>query len=522
MRFIVMIRRILFDFRRIANPLLTRRKPYLTPQPLPSGDACVAPTGVERGSRVSHGGVGAWRAMPRQMLLRSRRAAQYVRIVCLVFVFTFSCTFAQDEPGGLVAEDVEIIPQTDLFGQEIQIAEGVLTNTDTQAYTNVNIFADVFDSNGEVIGEGFGFLVNACGVGLIDHVLQPGESQRFSLTLELFETADVDRVEIFPEGTAVDPAPEAEPVNFTGIEQISSEEVVSVEWIDDTTLRYGTGCDADMFTRLQWYEYNLDDGTQRAITHPNAQQVTPALLQQLGLTDPYWLNRSFLTFSPTSRRIVYQTDINTVLTAEPDGSFKRLIWDDLARRSLHGFIWLPEGRFLAYYYGAFGDEVVYFTASLEGQRISGSIYDVVPSMTVPGPTPDGARAVITTTVDDVTGYYLQQTGFAGNELLFEAAPETIPDNNYPAPIYAVNAANEAFVYLVRPIDGVPLLECFNRQTSTLNDLTALPLSLSSDDRAWTWLSPDGYTIVLAANGVDGGLWEIDLNAFGGCGVPLQG
>jgi hypothetical protein len=44
----------------------------------------------------------------------------------------------------------------------------------------------------------------------------------------------------------------------------------------------------------------------------------------------------------------------------------------------------------------------------------------------------------------------------------------------------------------------------------------LPLSLNSQSRAWTWLSPDGYMLALGANGTNGGLWLVDLSAFDVC------
>lgn len=414
----------------------------------------------------------------------------------------------------LTVDNPLIVTRTDAFGQPVTLVEGDLVNNGVVAYTNINIFGDVLDADGNVIGEAFGFPVNACGTGLLDFALQPQQRQGFSAVIELFDEGEIDTVELFPQGTEVEPEPLNFGQTFPGVRGVRRAEVVSVEWIDANTLRYGIGCDADMFLRYDWFEYNLDTGTGTAVGHPAAERVTGALLEQIGLTDPTLLNRSFLTFAPTSRRIIYQTNINTVITAEPDGSFKRLIWDDLARRSLHGFIWLPQGRFLAYYYGAYGEEVTYFTASVEGQRISGSIYDAVTSRIIPGPTPDGSRVVIATTINDVTGYFLQQTGFAGVELLFET--EDIPGNNYPAPVYAVNAANEAFIYIVRDVDETPMLQCFNRQTGELNDLTNLPLNLTTDDRAWSYLSPDGSTLAVAANGVMGGLWLLDLAELGGC------
>jgi len=457
------------------------------------------------------------------------------RILLFLYISLIACTGLAQDDDGLTTEDVVISTETDIFGQEVHIAEGVLVNTsDDTAYAGIDLFADVLDAEGEVVGEGFGFPVNACGVGLLDFALQPGQEQTFRLQLELFEDVPVqndeegdedagenvndiiDSVEIFPEGVATEPSNNPQSDDLTGITQISTKEVVNVEWYGDDPLIYAVGCDADVFTAQQWYVYDFEEGQSRRTPHPDAQRVTNALLTQLGLTDPFFYNRSYLTFAPTSRRLVYQDDIQTLLTAEPDGSFKRLIYEDLSRRSLHGFIWLPEGRFLAYYYGAYGEEVRYFTASVEGQRISADLYTVTPSMTVPGPTSDGARVVITTTVEDVTGYYLKDAFFPAVDLLFET--DAIPGNNYPAPLYTTDNG-EPHIYIVRPVDDVPLLQCFNQNTGELNDLTALPLNLTTDDRAWTWLSPDGNTIALAANGVDGGLWLIDLPTFGGCNGP---
>jgi hypothetical protein len=431
---------------------------------------------------------------------------------------------AQDDPEAgddLVTENVEVVAAQDIYGQPVLAAEGRLLNQGESAYSSITLIAEVYDADGELIGEGIGYPINQCGVGLLpDFALQPDSAQPFSIALELYEDgAEVERVEVLPQGEAVEPTTRLLPEDLIGITSVTNEEVVQVEWVDATTLRYGVGCDQDVFTRLTWYQYNLESGESTPIEHPAAAQVTDALLTQLGLTDPFWLNHSFLAFPLTSRRILYQTDINTVLSAEADGSFKRLIWDNLARLSLHGFIWLPEGRFLAYYYGAYGEEVRYFTASVEGQRISASVYDVLPSLTIPGPTPDGARVVITTTVDGVTGYYLKDALYAGNELLFEAEP---PGNNWPAPIYTVDSNNQARIYITRPLSETPTLQCFDVQTRELGTLTAVPLDLSFDDRAWTWLSPDATQIALAANGANGGLWLIDLSQLGNCAAPLAG
>ncbi len=428
-------------------------------------------------------------------------------------------------PGGLTAVDAAIIQRQDVFGSEALFVEGTLENTSTSdAYTGIELYAELYDSSDELIGEGFGFPVNACGTGLVaDFTLQPRSSQNFSIQAELYEDGvEIDRIEVFPDGAVV----EAEAINpflsFPGVTRITTGEVVNVEWIDDSTLRYAVGCDADVFTNQTWFSYDLTTGRSAPIEHPNASAITDAMLLQTGLTDPANFNHSFLTFHPTSTRMIYQTDINTILTAERDGSFKRLLYDDLARVSLHGYIWLPDGRFLAYYYGAYGDEVRYFTASLAGQLISGNVYDVQPSRTIPGPFPDGALVVIGATIGEQTGYFLTSTLNHVSELLFEF--ENLPGNNYPAPLYAPDAGGDHRIYFVLPdaAGGQPQLQCFHRPSGTLTPLTRLPLRITSDDRAWTWLSPDQGTIALAANGSAGGLWLIALADLGDCAAETDG
>lgn len=443
---------------------------------------------------------------------------------CFLVLLALPVTAQQDLPtltDALQAEAVEVVTTTDVFGQSVITAVGLLRNTSESAYADVTLFAEVVDAAGTVIGEGVGFLVNQCGAGLLPgFALQPQTAQRFSVVLELYaDGAEIARVDVLPQATAVAPSPALVPEELAGITRISGEEVVQVEWIDERTLRFGVGCDQDVFTALDWYDYALDTATITPTVHPRAAAVTDALLTQLGLADPVLLNRSFLTFSPTSRRILYQDDINTLLSAEPDGSFKRLIWDNLARFSLHGYLWLPEGRFVAYYYGAYGEDVRYFTASVDGQRISASAYDVLPSRIIPGATPDGGKVIIAATVDGVTGYYLKDAFYPANELLFEGDS---PGNNFPAPLYGVNAANEAAILLVRLVNEVPTLQCFDMQTRALETLTALPIRLSFDDRAWMWLSPEAGQAALAANGPLGGLWLVDLPLLGGCAARLAG
>jgi hypothetical protein len=422
--------------------------------------------------------------------------------------------WAQDT-SALQPEEIALTQGVDVYGQLVLLAQGMLTNQNAdEAYTNISLFADVYDSAGTIIGEGFGYLVDECGVALTDFALQPAASHDFMITLELYEDGTTpDRVEVTAEGSVTEVAAEDITPLPNSIEQVASDEVVALEWVDAISLRYGVGCANRVFTELEWHEFNLNTGLDVEITHPNTERVTDALLTQTDLAEPGYYEHSFLTFSPTSRRIVYQTDLSAFVSAEPDGSYKRILYDDeLFRHSLQGILWQPEGVFLAYYFGAYGETVLYFTGTADGQLLSDSIYGNPPSLIVPGLTPDGRQIVIAVTVDDVTGYYLKDSVYDNNELLFEG---DAPGNNYPAPIYTEHESGD-YIYLVRVVDEQPTLQCFDVQTSTLHDLVSLPLNLTTEQRAWTWLSPDGYTLALGANGTNSGLWLVDLSAFDVC------
>lgn len=430
--------------------------------------------------------------------------------------------FAQDD-GGLVTESVRLTTQVDAFGAEQTVAVGRLVNSGTDAYTNLIVYAEAYDSAGEMVGEGVGFAVTACGIGLLpDFTLQPAQSVRFSALIELFEDgAAVERVEVLPEGEAVP----AEPINpflsYSDLIPVATGDIVAVEWADyveqrSDTLRYGAGCDHEIFSEHEWYSYATADGTVETITHPNSDMLTERFLEITDLEDPVILARSFLTPHPYDRRVVYQDAINVLYTIEPDGTFKRTLGINLSRFSLQGYNWLPNGRLVAYYFGAYGDPVRYVTASTLGQRISAPIDDIVPSYTVPGATADGARVVITATIDGVTGYYFQSTTTSLTRLLFEAEP---PGNNYPAPVYVERDAGTANIFIVRPVDNQTRLQCFDTTDMVLRDLTILPLNLTTEDRAWMSISPDRRYLAIHANGLQGGLWLYDLYAAPFCATP---
>lgn len=428
--------------------------------------------------------------------------------------------FAQDDPT-LISSNTQIGTQLDIFGEESLVVTGDLYNFGTDAYTNINVYVEAYDENEELIGEGFGFLVNACGTALLDYVMPPDHLQMFNAPFELFEAAEVDSVKVVTEASAVD-VPEQPEIETTGVYPIGDEEVVMVEWIDDDVLIYGVGCDEAVFTELAWRQYTISENDLISINHPDESFVTDAMVQQSGVTlisqsgeyDPSLYNRSRLTFSPTTRRAIFQNDLHTVVSSEPDGSFKRLIHDGLHQYSLKGFLWTGNpGVFLAYYFGSYGEPVRYFTGNVEGNLLSARLEDVQPSMTVPGVTADGLYSVVGTTIDEVTGYYLQSSFYNTSELLFEA---DLPGNNYPAPL-VVDTADNRLIYLVRPVNDIPTLQCWNRNNDELITLTALPFTLSTESRAWTWMSPDDSRIAVAANGTEGGLWWVDLSENRSCG-----
>jgi hypothetical protein len=152
--------------------------------------------------------------------------------------------------------------------------------------------------------------------------------------------------------------------------------------------------------------------------------------------------------------------------------------------------------------------------------MSNVLTDNVPSVTIPGSTYDARRVIVGGTFPDdsgraITGYFFNPArGRSAPELLYPV--EALPGNNYPAPAYYRKDDDTRYIYVVRPEDEQPILECFHYEDQRVDKLTPLPLQLATDERAWTWLSPDGTTLALAANGEHGGLWLVDLTQFAAC------
>lgn len=435
-------------------------------------------------------------------------------LVIAALLIGLAATAVGQDAAQLILTDTKLSSQPDGFGGETLVVSGDVFNHGAEAYGNINITVEAYNADETLIGEGFGFLVDACGTALLDHVLLPGAVQAFSAPYELFEDDAVASVV-----ARVDGQPEAPIwpalVDAPAVRLIERGEAVMLEWLDEETLIYGIGCDGAVFTELDWRRYDIADHAVSPIEHPDADKVTAEMIERSGAAmvtqsgeqnaELYYGSR--LTFPPGARRVVYQNDLHTIFSAEPDGSFRRLIHDKLHPHSLRGFTWARQpGVFLAYYFGSRGEPVHYFTANVEGQVLMGRLEELAPSLTAPGPSADGLAAVVGWRRGDVSGYFIDYA-FGGDELLFEAE---LPGNNYPAPIVAGD-----IVYVIRSLEGAPTLQCFNRRTGELHTVTPLPLQLSPAARAWSWLSPGGTRLAVAMNGTEGGVWQVDL--AGECG-----
>ncbi len=431
-------------------------------------------------------------------------------LCCLLCLFALPAAAQETD---LVPTDVTVSLQVDSFGVERSMAEGMLLNQGKQAYENVDLLADAFDSEGTQVGEGMGYLERACGEALLDYALQPGAQAPFSVPLDTYEDGvEIDHVTVSAEGSPA--APTAAPAEIEGIRRVSDAEVVELQWLDENSLIYSPGCYRDVFTNRPWFAYHLDTGESTPTEHPRASDVTPEMLRTLELSDPAIYNRSFLSFAPGQRRAVYQSELNTLFSAEPDGSFKRLLYDALFNITLQGINWHKNsGTLLAYYHGGYGDDVLYLVANADGRQFSQHPTLAIPSQIVPGFAANGRGVVIYTTIDGVSGYYLKVASNDFTILMFEA---DAPGNNWPAPFYEITPDNQRWIFIARPVDGEARLQCFNPDSKQLHDYTALPLDLATDERAWMWLSPEDHTLALAANGLHSGLWLVDLTQFEAC------
>lgn len=456
------------------------------------------------------------------------------KFTLVIGILVLSIFTIQAQSEDLQSSNIHLETQIDAFGIEQQVIVGQVTNTGTSAYDNISVNADLADKDGTIIGEAFGYVVDQCGEAVLDFPLQPKQTRRFVAQVDLYGEGDIADIQVSFDASATEAEAPKQFKLSDAVTEIAKGEVVSLEWLDDNSgFRYGIGCDERIFSSYDWYQYDIATGETTALeANPNAEYITDAFIAQTGITqfsqstgneapatDPTLLQHSYLTFPRQSKRIVFQTDIHSIITAERDGSFKRMVHNLLHQHSLKGFIWSPLGNFVAYYFGASGESVYYFTASAENGLISALLPDNTPSATVPGLTDDARRVIISGTFTDSdgeekTGYWFSSVITQEREFLF--AVDELAGNNYPAPAYYRKDNSTRYIYIVRPINGVATLQCFHYESGELNTLTELPLQLSSEARAWTWLSPDNTMLAVAANGNHGGLWLVDLREFEAC------
>ena len=133
-----------------------------------------------------------------------------MRLCILCFLYSL-CVSAQDSLP-LYLFNTEIGSQPDLFGGEMPVARGELFNHGAEAYTNIALSLSAYDVADRLIGEGFGYLVDACGTALLDHALPPGAYQGFIAPFELFAVGDVARLKLEVAADAVAPPPAAPPM----------------------------------------------------------------------------------------------------------------------------------------------------------------------------------------------------------------------------------------------------------------------------------------------------------------------
>lgn len=431
--------------------------------------------------------------------------------------------------------EVELITAIDAFGIEVPRIIGQVRNDGDDALTNITIFADLQNDSGESVGEGFGFIEDECGIALLDRPLQPDQAQSFTLKVDLYDTETtldmIENINVEVTSTSIEAEDRTPPDGMIGVTQVTDAEVVAAEWVDEVNVRYGVGCEKEVFTEYDWFSHNrTTDETTHLEQHPNEQFITESFLQRIrvnvitqnGALDETLFGRSMMSFPSVplaDPRFVFQNDIHNLFTVEEDGNFLRTSHTLLSRYSLRGYIWSPDGNFAAYYFGAHGDPVRYISASLNGSLLSALLPNNIPSVTVPGIQNDGRRVIISGETlnnegEAVLGYFFQTLRSNQREFLFEV--DALPGNNYPAPAYYRKDSETRYIYIIRPIDGQNMLQCYHREGRELFTLTPLPLQLETEERAWSWLSPDASTLAIAANGAHSGFWLVDLNAFEVC------
>src|SRR5690606_33224715 len=129
-------------------------------------------------------------------------------VVCgLMLLPVAERTAAQND--ALQAEDISIETRQDIYGFEHLVATGHLRNDGDEAYRNITLQASALDAGGEVVGGGIGYLVNACGAGVLPgFALPPDHVQPFAIILAPDDReARIDRLDISAGGEPEAPTP---------------------------------------------------------------------------------------------------------------------------------------------------------------------------------------------------------------------------------------------------------------------------------------------------------------------------
>ena len=130
-----------------------------------------------------------------------------MRVLLVVYLILVGAVFAasaQDAPE-LVLLNTRLETRPDGFGGEARVVTGEIFNHGETAYRNVTIAVEAFNADEELIGEGFGYLVDACGSALLEYDLPPGRTQTFEAPYEIFAAGEAARVETTADAEAAAP-----------------------------------------------------------------------------------------------------------------------------------------------------------------------------------------------------------------------------------------------------------------------------------------------------------------------------
>ena len=152
---------------------------------------------------------------------------RFLMLFSLAFTWTTTTPLLAQEKPALLLSNTQIGAQPDGFGGETPVVRGDLYNYGAEAYTNVRVYVDVYGAEAELIGEGFGFLVDACGTALLDYVLPPERLQAYDVPFEQFAEGTVTSVQVRVDADALvfEPPPA---LDLHAVQQIANAEAVAL------------------------------------------------------------------------------------------------------------------------------------------------------------------------------------------------------------------------------------------------------------------------------------------------------